>query len=320
MSMAGDTSKASVKADATRPPLLIVEDEPLLLQGLKDVFDANGFQATAVNNGMFASGLVRNKAFSAIISDIKLPGMSGLQLVSAIRESSLNKDAPIFLITGYAEADIVKRASQLSIAKFMIKPFEIDDLFKLVSQHMAAKKAKTYDVRILNCCIKAAQEVIANHFKKPTLIGKPQVKGEPVPKGFASGTTCFRGAGISGTLTLTFDHSFVSNALTLAGGRDIVFASISADLACQVSSKIKENADHLGLQLEVGLPGIELGPTNRNGEKAARPAIFIPIMTDNATCVLEFNVKSLNEASQGPKSEDGKEVKESATSDDVVLF
>lgn len=118
------------------PRLLIVEDDIEFAESLREYFVAKGFNVTHSNDGMFAAGLVRNTKYSTIIIDIKLPGMKGVQLASVVRGSLINKDTPIFLMTGTPNIEDVKRAAHLNIVKLMIKPFKVNELFENVENHL----------------------------------------------------------------------------------------------------------------------------------------------------------------------------------------
>ena len=118
------------------PRLLIVEDDVDFAESLREFFVAKGFNITHSNDGMFAAGLIRNTKYSAIIIDIKLPGMKGVRLASVVRGSAINKDTPIFLMTGTPNVDDVKRAAQFNIVKLMIKPFKVNELYETVDNHL----------------------------------------------------------------------------------------------------------------------------------------------------------------------------------------
>ena len=83
---------------APRASILVVDDEPMLLRGYTRLLRAAGYEVDTAGDGREANELVGRKDFDVIVSDIAMPGMTGVELLRAIREH--DADVPVVLVTG----------------------------------------------------------------------------------------------------------------------------------------------------------------------------------------------------------------------------
>ncbi len=112
--------------------ILIVEDDEALGSLLVRVLTEGGFQATLVTTGDDAVQSVLVESYDIILSDIKLPGVSGLDLLSIIR--AYDTDMPVVLMTGGATVDTAVRALNLGATQYLLKPFDNDVLVHACNQ------------------------------------------------------------------------------------------------------------------------------------------------------------------------------------------
>lgn len=119
--------------------ILVVEDEEeildLLLTILKDLRISVDGVSLAVNvttarNGKQAFDLISGKWFDAILSDIQMPVMNGLELLSNLR--GLGKEIPLIFLTGFGDKSHAVRALRLGCYDFLDKPFETDRIQSVV--------------------------------------------------------------------------------------------------------------------------------------------------------------------------------------------
>ncbi|KGA98960.1 AraC family transcriptional regulator [Alkalihalobacillus alcalophilus ATCC 27647 = CGMCC 1.3604] len=109
--------------------VLIVDDETTVREGLKVVipWEAYGFQVVALaQDGQSALNMCRDEEYHLIISDIRMVGMDGLQLIENIRE--FNKRIQCLILTGYADFNYAKKAIQHNVAGYLLKPIDEEDL------------------------------------------------------------------------------------------------------------------------------------------------------------------------------------------------
>jgi DNA-binding response OmpR family regulator len=116
--------------------ILIVDDEEELATLFKDYFQASGMDAVSFTNPLLAFEYFKNnpQKFSLIISDLRMPGMCGLELVNKIRE--LNNLVKIFLMTAFDTADLESSEVYQSarIDKIIQKPIKLAVLRKIIEE------------------------------------------------------------------------------------------------------------------------------------------------------------------------------------------
>ena len=117
--------------------ILIVDDDPVLLDLLADTLKAIGYQTVAATDGSEALTQLREHdqgTFDILITDIKMPNMSGLTLLKKIRR--LYPDLPVLFITGVVSEETMAAASPDG---FLAKPFRIARLEEMIENTLAAK-------------------------------------------------------------------------------------------------------------------------------------------------------------------------------------
>gem|GEM_PF-2827199 len=119
--------------------ILLVEDEPALLELLVDVFEGSGAQVFAASNGIEAMEVFERESIDFMLSDVVMPVMDGLTLCNVLFEKS--EGAPIvskvFLLTGSDGVSVPTGVNDLFSVEVVKKPF---DIFSLVSRVIAIKE------------------------------------------------------------------------------------------------------------------------------------------------------------------------------------
>ncbi len=106
--------------------LLIVDDEPGILLALKGLFRKEGYEVETAESGERALALVKGGLFHAIITDLSMKGMSGLDLLRAVRE--IDPACAVLMITAYGTQRIAVEAMKAGAADYLPKPFDNDEL------------------------------------------------------------------------------------------------------------------------------------------------------------------------------------------------
>ena len=115
----------SVPAPADPSPkrpyrVLLVDDEPRVLQMFKDVLANYGFVTEGATDGGEAMKRIGEGAFDAIVSDVNMPGIGGLEFLRSVRERDL--DVPVILMTGKPSRESSKRALEYGAFQYLTKP------------------------------------------------------------------------------------------------------------------------------------------------------------------------------------------------------
>lgn len=126
----------------TKPiQIALIDDDGAVLDSLSLYFAsqkvaATGFPAAAE----FLAALGQDKRFDCIVSDVRMPGMSGLDLVRELK--SRNVDVPIVLITGHGDVDMAVAAIKVGAADFIEKPFDESRLLASVRAAIAESQQR----------------------------------------------------------------------------------------------------------------------------------------------------------------------------------
>lgn len=124
--------------------VLLVDDEPYILQGLKSLIDwnAEGFEVVkSCANGLEAYEYLKEKNVDVIFADIKMPEMTGIELLQRIREEEIS-DAFFIVLTGFKDFTYIQTAMRYDCMEYMLKPVEMAEL-----RSVLRKIAKQSDTR-----------------------------------------------------------------------------------------------------------------------------------------------------------------------------
>ena len=119
------------------PSILVVDDELLIRDLLYDFFLGQGWEISIAENGEKALEILRLKKVDLVLADIKMPHMDGLTLTSEVKESY--PDIPVVLMTGYPSVESAVAALRNKAADYVTKPFNINQLFKLIDAKVKEK-------------------------------------------------------------------------------------------------------------------------------------------------------------------------------------
>jgi len=112
--------------------LLVVEDDPDLREILKDVLVLGGFDVVTVADGAEAVSLIKRAAYSLVLTDIRLPRLSGLDIARFVQ--GLPRPTKVILITAYPVWQFEKELEDLRVAAVLSKPFDLLVLLRTVEE------------------------------------------------------------------------------------------------------------------------------------------------------------------------------------------
>lgn len=119
--------------------ILLIDDEELIIKTLTKLLEKNDYEVFVVKRGEDALIAAEEDDFDLIISDIRMPGMTGVESIKSIQKICLAKGAkspPIIFITGFADKTTEKEARSLNPTAFIYKPFDIQELVKTVQDNI----------------------------------------------------------------------------------------------------------------------------------------------------------------------------------------
>ena len=118
--------------DEHKANILVVDDEESVRELLRDLLEAEGFRVYLAPGSREALGLFDSNQFDGVFTDVGMPGMSGWELASAIRER--NQTVPIAVITGWGEAVGSDERKEARVDWVVTKPFRAERISELAQQ------------------------------------------------------------------------------------------------------------------------------------------------------------------------------------------
>jgi DNA-binding response OmpR family regulator len=120
--------------------ILIVDDEPVARQSLTDILKLEGYSVMSLPNGQAAVEHVRTHPVDLMIVDMRMPGMSGLEVVQVVNQVS--PETEVILLTAYGSTDTAIQALRLRIHDYLLKPASPAQVIQSVKKGLARRSAK----------------------------------------------------------------------------------------------------------------------------------------------------------------------------------
>jgi DNA-binding NtrC family response regulator len=132
---------SSKEIKAMSGKILLVDDEKDFLEVMSERIEARGLAVTTADSAAKALEHVAAEAYDAIILDLMMPGMDGLETLKAIKEK--NPDLQVILLTGHATVEKGVKAMKLGALDFVEKPADLDELTEVIKKAQARKMVIT---------------------------------------------------------------------------------------------------------------------------------------------------------------------------------
>ncbi len=110
--------------------LLVVDDETRFLKTLSDRLSLRDFDVTAASSGMLALKAAENRIFDVALVDLKMPGISGDQLLKILKDK--HPYIEVVILTGHGSVDSAVKCTQLGSYGYLQKPCETDELLEVL--------------------------------------------------------------------------------------------------------------------------------------------------------------------------------------------
>ena len=115
--------------------ILIVDDEPIVREAIRDWLVDAGYDVTTVETGERALEITAERDFGLIILDVRLPGKTGIRVLEEMKQAKPNVKA--IIITAYASPQMRTEALELGALHYLSKPIAPDQLEKIVQEALA---------------------------------------------------------------------------------------------------------------------------------------------------------------------------------------
>jgi len=119
-------------SSSSRGSVLVVDDEPLLLKSIHRLLTSRGFSVESATDGSEAKERLAARRFDAVLSDIAMPGITGIDLLRSVRERQL--DIPVILMTGEPAVGRAIKGLELGAFHYLTKPLDMAALEEVVTR------------------------------------------------------------------------------------------------------------------------------------------------------------------------------------------
>ncbi len=131
--------KSKQKTD--RAKILLVDDEPDLIDTIQCRLEANSFDVVTASNGQEGLEKATDEKPDLILLDTNMPVMNGHEALEQLKKRQDLKDIPVIMCTALCEAQDIAAASAYGIADYVTKPFDYTDLIEKITSALENRKS-----------------------------------------------------------------------------------------------------------------------------------------------------------------------------------
>lgn len=131
----GDVPESSPHVVTTKK-ILVLEDDQLIRELLKELLSFRGYIVTAAVNGVEGLKEAQQSTPDLIISDVSMPEMNGLDFITHIKDDPILKDVPFIFLSAKSREEDLRKGLKLGADSYMFKPFSNNDLLNEIEEHI----------------------------------------------------------------------------------------------------------------------------------------------------------------------------------------
>ncbi len=148
--------------------ILVVDDEEQMRDLLAKVLDRKGYQVAVCSDGLEALAYLEKEPADLVITDVRMPGLSGMEALRAVKE--LNPDIVVLIMTAFGSIDQAVQAVKEGAYDYINKPFKIEEMLLTIE--------KALDERRLRHEVSALRQELHTRYRFENLIGKSRAMQE----------------------------------------------------------------------------------------------------------------------------------------------
>jgi len=114
--------------------ILICDDEEGIRESLKLILDEKYTLVVTDHGNQCLDVLKNDKDIGLVLLDIKMPQMSGLEVLEEVKK--INPDVPVIIVTGYKSVETASEAVRLGATGYVVKPFKSDEILATANKHL----------------------------------------------------------------------------------------------------------------------------------------------------------------------------------------
>ena len=127
--------------------ILVIDDELDMLMLLRMIIEDNtDYEVDTTNNPSEALKMVMENDYDLVISDLKMPGMDGLELFDEVK--GMKPDLPLIIITAYGSLETADEAMKMGVADFITKPFRKDSILFTINRVLELARVRRENIEL----------------------------------------------------------------------------------------------------------------------------------------------------------------------------
>jgi CheY-like chemotaxis protein len=278
--------------------ILVIDDEPDTLEILADIL-SDGYSPTTSTDPKRALEIALCESFDLIITDLKMPIISGDQLIKNIRENSINANTPILLLSGFINFKISEALSCFNYIYYLHKPIRYAPLRKKIEYIFTTKD----DVNLIheNFFTPIAKSIIntltvitktANRATQPLFNTRTKISGD------ISATLPITNQRFMGILSISFPKDCFMKTVSKIKKKEITEISDEAKSALdtilsQVYYELNMALPKTESSFTAGISTVIVGDEHNFEHSPNSPGMTIPFSSENGEFIVEINGVSI---------------------------
>jgi DNA-binding NtrC family response regulator len=156
--------------------VLVVDDKEMMRESVGATLERAGFEVRAAQDARVALEMIAQRRPEAVVTDMRMPGMTGVELVEQVRR--IDEDLPVILMTAFGTIDTAVRAMRLGAFDYLTKPFEGDELVIAVKRAVEHGQVRRENAVLRLSASPARPESTPDHAGSPAGTGVDRLIGD----------------------------------------------------------------------------------------------------------------------------------------------
>ncbi len=280
--------------------LLFCEDDNDLREFIAaELQNIQGLNSEFASNGLDALNKAENQTYDAIITDIKMPGIDGMELITKIRQSPRNKHVPVFIFSGAAESKVSDFARD-NLVTIFYKPFDMKSIIKGIQNKVFPNRTiATYHSNLVDYWYEVINEIFSANigdFKFGTL----EITELDKFDAYISTSVSLVGSAINGRIQLILDRAFsldfVKEIFKDNFEREIGnIKDFVGELANQLAGRMKLKLEKHGVKLQITVPSTQFGETEVSRESKDSKVLLLHARSATGFCKLLLSMSKIGD-------------------------
>jgi len=132
-----------IKKKTDKTKILVVDDEPNIVQTLQDRLEMNEYQVVTAGNGREGLEKVEQEKPDVILLDVIMPIMDGHEMLEMLRKQPGGRDVSVIMLTARSQTQDIARANACGIDDYIVKPFDLSELLEKIESVVEHRKSVT---------------------------------------------------------------------------------------------------------------------------------------------------------------------------------